>query len=125
MNYVSSDPSQNQFASDLMGLPTNDGSPDGPPIVSIPDPDTSPEPHGFISSLESFGSSAVNAVESGVKTVYGGAKTVVGDVVGGAENVITGTVSSITNDIVIVLVIVVVGLVLIAKSGAVHANIIA
>ncbi len=119
MNYVSTDISQNPFASDLMGLPNSDGSPDAPPVINIADPNTAPEPHGFISTLEGYGSKAIDTAESGIKTVYQGAKTVVGDVVGGAESVVSGAVSGLTNDIVIILVVVGVVLVLVAKSGAI------
>lgn len=122
-NYASLDPSLNAFATDAAGFPNDDSSGVAPSNIDLNDPDSSPVGSGMLSTLESWGSTAVNSVESGVKTVYGGAKTVVGDVVGGAENAVTGVASSFTGDILLVLGLVVVGLVLIAQSGAIKATV--
>lgn len=130
-NYVSTNPTLNQYASSIVsddssdssGMPVADGTPAPPANIDISDPDTTATNSGFVGTLESWGSSAVNAVESGVKTVYGGVKTVVGDTVGGAENLVTSTASSFTGDILLVLGVVVVGLVLLGKSGAFKATI--
>lgn len=118
-NYVSTNPDLNDYASDISGMPVTDGSPSPPSNVDIADPDSAtPAPLGVLGTIESWGSSAVNAVEGGVKTVYSGVKTVASDVVGGAENVVTGTASSLTGDLLLVLGVVVVGLVMLGKSGA-------
>jgi hypothetical protein len=143
MNLVSTDPSQNPYAAiaqdvaqggdttgipDATGMPASDPTPAAVASVDMADPDTT-QTGGFLSSLESYGSAAVGAVESGVSTVYGAGKTVVTDVVGGTENAVgkvvgigTGAISSVTMDIILVLAVVGIALVLVARSGAISVS---
>lgn len=110
---------------DGSGFLTTDPAGAAPSNVDMKDPDGTQTP-GFLSSLESFGSSVISKVENGVEVIYAGAKGVASDVGSGVEsvaqkgvNIVTGGISSITGNVVIILVVVGVALVMIAKSGAV------
>lgn len=114
---------------DSSGMIASDPAPAAPSNVDMSDPDQTQTP-GFLSSLESFASGAIQHAENGIADVYGAGKTVVGDVAGGVEGVVqktvnigTGAITSVTMNIVIVLGIVAIALVYIAKSGAIKATI--
>lgn len=134
-NYVTADPSVNPYANpalanvppalipaDSSGMPTSDSTGAAPSNVDMADPDNTPHPAGFMSSIESFGSKIVSGT-------YGAVKTVATDVTGGVEGVahkavggIEGAANTATMDVVIILAVVGVALVLIARSGAIKAT---
>lgn len=117
-----------------LGLPSSDGT-SANPLVSVPDP-TPSTPSGFLSTVESYASSAVtgaesaassvfsgavsaggaviNGAESAVKTGYSAGKTVIGDVTSGVE----GVVGFGVNQVVLVIAAVGIALYFVGKTGA-------
>lgn len=110
---------------DSSGMPISDSSAPEPSNLSMSDPDNTPQPSGFLGSIESFGTAAVSAAKSAVTTGYGAVKTVGSDVVTGVGKAESSVLSPITTNVFILLAVVGVVLVLVFKTGNVKANIIA
>ena len=121
-------------SNEYFGLPASDSTTVSPALI-MANPDQS-QPSGFISSLDTFASSSVSAIENGVVDLFSGAKQVGNAVVATVDQAATsgyaigknvandlttgakGLVSFGVTQVVIVVAVVGVALYFAGKSGA-------